>query len=123
MNVNEIYQSNSDYLKATDIPAGREAKVIIAACAMVQMDNNGEKQTKLALSFHGKEKKLLLNKTNAGTISHVHGPDTDNWIEKEIIMFSTQVDFAGQMVDAIRLRVVKPIPPGQEENFDDDIPF
>jgi len=119
MNIDQVYTSNSNYLKASDIPAGVQAKVVIASCEMVEMDNNGKKENKIALNFQGKDKQLLLNKTNAGSISHVYGPDTDNWIGKEINMFSTKVDYAGQMVDAIRLNVFKP----NQDGMDDDIPF
>jgi hypothetical protein len=68
------------------------------------------------LKFQGKEKGLVLNKTNAMTIAHVYGPNIDQWVGQPILMFTTQVDYAGQMVPAIRVRV--PIQAAQ----DDEIP-
>ena len=101
MNINELYSSGSDYLKAENLPRGIEVPVTIASYEIVELD--GKK--KMALRFSGKEKGLVLNKTNAMTISHVYGPDSDDWIGKKIFIYSTKVDYAGQMVDAIRARV------------------
>lgn len=102
MNINSIYQSNSDYLKAQDIPPGREVNVKVSNAEIIKMDD----KDKIALSFEGKEKRLVLNKTNAVAISHVYGEDALAWRGKDIILYSTKVDYAGQMVDAIRVRVV-----------------
>lgn len=114
MKVTETYKSDSTYLKAQDLPPGAEVKVIVNGAEMVELDN----KQKISLSFQGKEKTLVLNVTNAAAISHVYGDDTDGWMGKEIILFSTKVDYAGQMVDAIRVRVVKENPDGSV----DDIP-
>lgn len=106
INVDQYFQSASNALKASDLPPGKQARVIIAGCEeVVFKGDDGKEQQKIRLSFQGKEKGLILNKTNAMTISHVYGADTDGWINKEIFLFSTKVDFGGQMVDAIRINV------------------
>lgn len=101
MNVNELYSSDSNWLKAEHLPAGREIPVSISGTEITELD--GKK--KMVLKFQGKEKGLVLNKTNAMTIAHVYGPDANTWIGKGILLFTTRVDYAGQMVDAIRVRV------------------
>lgn len=116
INVDSVYQSTSNYLKAADLPAGKKIKVTIESTEIVQMDDNGVTKDKVNVHFVGKEKTLMLNKTNSGTISHVYGPDTDGWNGKEIFLFSTQVDYAGQMVPAIRVDVP------MAEAVEDDIP-
>ncbi len=117
INIDQYYQSATNALKASDLPPGKQARVTIEKCEEVMFkSDDGKEQPKLRLSFHNKEKGLVLNKTNAMTVSHVYGPDTDGWIGKEIFLFSTKVDFAGQMVDAIRINV-----PLQEAN--DDVGF
>lgn len=114
INVENVYQSKSNFLKAADLPAGKQVKVTVESCELVQMDDNGVTKDKVNVHFVGKEKTLMVNKTNSGTIAHVYGNDTDGWIGKEIILFSTQVDFGGQMVPAIRVSI-----PMQEASADD----
>lgn len=111
MNVDQYFQSTSNALKASDLPPGSQVRVAIEKCEEIMFKaDDGKEQPKIRISFVGKEKGLILNKTNAMTISHVYGPDTDQWLNKEIFLFSTKVDFGGQMVDAIRVNV-----PLQEE--------
>lgn len=108
-----MYQSNSDYLKAEQLPPGREVGVTISGYELIELDN----KKKVLLKFQGKEKGLVLNKTNAVAISHVYGPDCNLWAGQPLFLFSTKVDYAGQMVDAIRVRV-----PLQAATDDDNIP-
>jgi len=139
-NVNEVYASQSDWLKAADLNK-QEHAVTIANVHLQEIDENGKKRQKLELEFVGKDKRLLLNKTNGDAISYIHGPDTDAWIGKEIILYPTQVDYQGRQVEAIRVRIqlaqAQPVaaPVGmtgqaQPQSFeqatsdlDDDIPF
>ena len=116
INIDSVYQSKSNFLKAADLPAGKQVKVTMESFEIVQMDDNGVSKDKVNVHFVGKEKTLMLNKTNSGAISHVYGGDTDGWVGKEIIMYSTQVDFGGQMVPAIRVSIP------MQEATDDDIP-
>jgi hypothetical protein len=53
---------------------------------------------------------MVLNKTNADTISRLHTPETDNWIGKRIALFATEVDFAGKQTLALRVRMKAPAP-------------
>ena len=99
------YFSSSDSFKAADIPANTKARVVIESCSEVQFKGGEGKppENKLRLAFVGHEKGLILNKTNAMTISSLYGGDTDGWMGKEIFLYQTKVDFGGQMVDAIRI--------------------
>jgi hypothetical protein len=54
--------------------------------------------------FAGKEKGLVLNKTNANMIVEIAGSDeTEDWEGVQIVLYSTRVDFQGRRVDAIRV--------------------
>lgn len=90
----------SKYLKAADL-GGREVKVIMAN---VEREKIGD-DNKPVLYFKGKEKGVVLNKTNAGTISDAYGDDTEDWFDQPIILFSVMVDFQGKVAPAIRCRV------------------
>ena len=103
-NVNEVYASESNWLKAADLQKQKH-RAVISDVQMREMEQDGKKQRKLELHFQGKDKTLLLNKTNCDTISYIHGPDTDAWLGKEIVLFPTMVDFGGRSVEAIRIEM------------------
>jgi hypothetical protein len=109
----------SEYLKAADLQ-GRQVQVKISR---IEMKDIGE-EPKPVLHFEGKDKGLVLNKTNANTISAAFGDETDEWVGEEIILYETAVEFQGRRVQGIRCRV----PPRQRQRqpatkIDDDIPF
>ena len=90
----------SQYLKASDLQ-GREIRVTMAR---VEREKIGT-DSKLVLYFKGKEKGLVLNKTNAGTISDAYGDDTEDWFDQPLILFSVKTDYQGKVVDATRCRI------------------
>lgn len=124
----------SKYLKAADLQ-GREVRVIMQN---VEREKIGE-DMKPVLYFKGKDKGVVLNKTNAGTISDSYGDDTEDWFDQPLILFSVMVDFQGKVGPAIRCRVPTakdnksqpkadpissgPVPQHQAERLDDEIPF
>ena len=128
MNIDKAYPST--YLKASDLPE-KGVTVIIES---LEMETIGE-DDKPVLHFQGKEKTLVLNKTNAQTISEVlRTPETDEWIGQKIAIYPTETDFQGKRVPCIRVRLrtpqagTKPVPPPEpplrDEEFDDDsVPF
>lgn len=90
----------SKYLKASDLQ-GREVKVVMSN---VEREKIGD-DNKPVLYFKGKEKGIVLNKTNAGTIVDAYGDDTQDWYDQELILFSVMVDFQGKVGPAIRCRI------------------
>lgn len=123
MELSSVY--GGDSLKAADLQ-GAEPVVTIATVTVKEFD----KGRKLVVTFVGKKKALICNKTNANRIAFVHGTNTDNWIGKKIQLYTDLVDFQGKATEAIRVRPVKqgaaarttPAPaPAPSE--DDDAPF
>ena len=98
VNINESFPSK--YLKASDLQ-GRDIKVAISHIEMEQVGND----SKPILYFVGKQKGLVLNKTNASMISMIYGPETDGWQGGELVLFPTTVDFKGQQTTAIRVKL------------------
>lgn len=89
----------SDYLKAADLN-GRAVRVTIDS---VTTEKLGDDQ-KPVLHFAGKDKGLVLNKTNALRIVDATGSDdTDDWRGWSITLYACKVDYAGKRVDAIRV--------------------
>ncbi|CCD89873.1 protein of unknown function [Bradyrhizobium sp. ORS 285] len=67
----------------------------------------GEKDKEILPVIYFKEAavpKMVLNKTNAATISKLYGPYTDKWIGKRIQIFSAEVNAFGEKVTALRVR-------------------
>jgi hypothetical protein len=98
---------------------------------------NGDKgkEKKLVARFVGKEKGLVLNRTNADSIAEIAGSeDTDDWAGQTIVLFPDTTKFGGKTVDCVRIRatqangntakVVAPPPPPMADELDaDDIGF
>lgn len=116
----------SEFLKAADLQ-GRQVKVVMSHVEM--KDIGGD--PKPVLHFQGKDKGMVLNKTNANNITAAYGDDTEAWAGREIVLFEAMVDFQGKTVPAIRVRLpqVKDKPHGPQRiaasnaELDDEIPF
>jgi hypothetical protein len=100
MNINEAFPSN--YLKAADL----QGRTITVKISHVTSEKLGD-DNKLILYFDGKQKGMVLNKTNANNLAFAFGPETDDWQGAEAQLYPTMVDFQGRSVEALRL---KPIP-------------
>lgn len=90
----------SDYLKAADLQS-RQVTVKVSHLEMKEIGG----EPKPILFFEGKDKGMVLNKTNANVISSSYGDDTDDWPGAELILFESMVDFQGKTVPAIRCKV------------------
>ena len=115
----------SEFLKAADLD-GRNVKVVMDRVEM--RDIGGDH--KPILFFQGKEKGMVLNKTNANNIAGAYGDDTDDWSGKELVLFEAMVDFQGKTVAAIRVRTPQAkdrirvaASNVQKDDPSDDIPF
>lgn len=105
MNITQAFPSST--LKAADI----EDEDLILTMSHVEIKTVGQgnkAEDKPHLYFKETDKALVLNKTNAASISKLYGPDTDDWAGQKISLFSTEVDFAGTPTLAIRVRLKKP---------------
>ena len=111
MDINSCYPGT--YLKASDL-AGRTVPVLVEK---VQIEDIGG-EDKPVLYFSGKDRGLVLNKTNAGVIAALYGPETDEWAGAKLKLYPTKVNYQGQMVDAIRIRGQEPT-----EAPTDEVPF
>lgn len=131
MQISTVFPSN--YLRAVDLGSATPTVTI----DKILVEDVGSGDQKPVLYFRGKNKGVVLNKTNASNISLLYGDETDAWIGKQITLFTTWVDFQGRSVQAIRVRPVRPEqgnvqqaapPPAQhapppDAPLDDEIPF
>lgn len=131
MNLNDAFPSS--FLKADDLK-GHSVTVVIHDVQIEEIGQGQRKDRKLVISFRGKDKKMVCNKTNASVIEKLYGPETEAWIGKPITLAPREVEFQGDMVWAIRVSLVKPAsaapskptpppPPAEESTADEDVPF
>jgi hypothetical protein len=106
MNINNAFPS--DYLKASDL-GNKAVTVTIESVELVDIGQGRDKEQKVLIRFIGKQKGLITNKTNANTIGKLYGPETDGWIGHPITLEAREVEFAGEMVWAIRVSLQKPV--------------
>jgi arabinogalactan endo-1,4-beta-galactosidase len=117
-------QFPSDYLRAVDL----DNKEITVTMTDVRMEQIGE-DNKPVLYFQGKEKGMVLNKTNAASIANLYGDDTTDWTGEAITLFSAMVSFQGKTVPAIRVKppsrkaAAKKPAAAPAPAVDDEIPF
>lgn len=113
MRVSEAFPS--DFLKAADLQ-GNNAKVTMQRVEMKEIGDD----RKPVLYFKGKEKGLVLNKTNSNNIANLYGDEMDDWTGKEIVLFPAMVDFQGKTVEAIRVRGPNAQKPSRPVDLPDD---
>lgn len=136
MKIGSAFPSN--FIKCEDLQ-GRPVQVKMN---YVKFEDIGG-DNKPVLYFIGKEKGMVLNKTNANMIAELYGDETDGWSNQTVELYPTKTDFQGKRVDAIRVRepangaaqtraaprhderTPPPAPThrNMEEELDDSIPF
>lgn len=115
----------SQYLKASDLEG--DTTLTIKGARMEDLKSrDGTTETKPVLHFTDEKRTLILNKTNANAIAKTLGSEeSSKWKGKQITLYSTEVEFGADIVDAIRVRpkVEPQDAPPSDEFGDDDIPF
>jgi hypothetical protein len=117
----------SKYLSAADL----QDKPHTLVMQRVELETIAGDEKKPVLYFSKSKKGLVLNKTNSKQIMAAYGDDTDEWEGKPLVLYPAMVDFKGDTVEAIRVRVPKPAPnpkpapPPDEmpDDFGDEVPF
>lgn len=127
MNIDSAFPST--YLKASDL--GDQMPVV--TIDRVEVEPVGrDKEMKPVVYFKGKEKGVVLNKTNSRKIAELTGSkDTDDWTGCQIRLYATETEFGGEMVECIRVKAAgspkaaKPAPRPEPEHMIDDseVPF
>lgn len=127
MNIESAFPSH--YLKASDL--GDKSPVV--TIDRIEVEPIGrDKEMKPILYFQGKDKGLVLNKTNAKKIAELTGSkDTDDWAGCQIRIYATETEFGGETVECIRVKAVgttkaappKPKPEPVAVLEEDEIPF
>jgi hypothetical protein len=101
----------SPYLKAADLKGQRH---VLTISKITSEEIGKEKKRRPVLYFQKCTKGLVLNKTNARKVAEVAGSRIiDDWVGKPIALYPKMVEFAGELVEAIRIDYPTPSgPPG-----------
>lgn len=97
---------NPDYLGAYSLQPGEVLTLTISKVAKEAVKGTGgKKQECMVVHFVEKQKPMILNRTNAKTISKVYGtPHIEDWAGKKIRIYSEVVDAFGEQVEALRIK-------------------
>ena len=102
--LNDIYGSNSQWLKAEDLQ-GAKPVVTIETAEVKENTYNGETKKQIVLKFVGKDKQLGLNFTNATRIVELIGSDDfTQWPGWAIKLYTDKTTLQdGRTVPCIRI--------------------
>ena len=116
--LSEMLPSGGNYLKATEMPDGASLRVTIEKIVQEKLPgrDGGDEEIKPVVYFTGKEKGLVLNRTNTDTLIALLGDDVKDCVGKDVVLFRTFASFGGNSVPALRIR-------GVDEPAVEDIPF
>ena len=91
------------YLKAEDLQ-GKTVRLSIERVTLEDIKGqDGQTQRRLVVHFAGRDKTMILNKTNADTLGSIFGEDTDDWTGA-VILYPDTTMFGGKRVACLRLR-------------------
>lgn len=95
----------SKYIKHEDL-GGREVTVRIN---YVKIEAVGPDKDNLpVMYFIGKEKGMVLNKTNANTIAIAYGDDSDDWSNQPVVLYAAPTEYQGKSTTGLRVRIPRP---------------
>jgi hypothetical protein len=131
MNINDAFPSK--YFKASDVETPLKLK--IRNVAMERMQSSGD--DKPVVTFTNTNKSLVLNQTNANTLTEAWGADTNAWSGEVVELYTEMVAFGRGQVPGIRVRIpgaaprtaaaraqaMQQPPASGFDDLDDEIPF
>ena len=99
----------SKYIRGADL-MGKDVTVNIASVTVEEVVRGGGKtEKKPHVRFEGKERSLILNRTNAKIVSKLYGKFTDAWVGKRITLYDDPtVRFGPEVTGGIRVRPEAP---------------
>jgi len=128
MNINQAFPSK--YLRAADLDGG-DLVVTIKEVTVEDVGTQQKKDRKPVVYFAGRDKGMVLNKTNAAMITTIaKSENTEDWTGVKIRLITAEVEYQGTLTMALRVRA--PFKPGAtppspasaiDAPNDDEIPF
>lgn len=131
MHIDSLFPNK--WLKASDLC---NKAITVTIEKVEEMEVGSEREKRPVVSFVGKTKKLILNKTNTRAIGDLYGGETDDWPTHKIVLFPTSTQYGDKEMATIRVKPPKDYvrpeaadedeavePSSKRDNMDDEIPF
>jgi hypothetical protein len=100
---------NPDYIGAYSLTPGKDLTVTIDSVGRELVTGTGGKKEECTVAKLKGQKPFIINRTNAKTISQVHGsPYIEDWAGKKITLYISTTKVAGEEVECLRVRKQKP---------------
>lgn len=101
--------TNPSYIGSWDLPEGKDMVVTIEDVVLETITNAQGSEEKAVMRFKGGVKPLILNKTNMASIAKaLKTPYLDEWVGRNIQLYSDIVAAFGTTTEAIRVREFEP---------------
>jgi hypothetical protein len=96
----------SKYLKQSDIDG--EIQVTVAGLKKVNVARDDEDpEYRWTVKFREYPKPMVLNVTNLKRMAKALGDDTDEWIDKQVVLYvDPDIEFGGNVVGGLRLKAI-----------------
>lgn len=103
------FATDGKYMKWQELPEGQDLVLTIRSHKQTEFEGkNGQEEKKWVLFFEEVDKGLALNATNGKTLCKLYGDEMDDWIGHKIALYTKDdVEYAGELVSAIRVRPKK----------------
>jgi len=108
---------NPDYLGAYSFNYPTEERIYTIREARKEMvpGTDGKKQECLVVHWREQEKPMIINATNAKTISRLaKSPYVENWVGTRVQIYIAQVRAFGEVTEALRIRPTAPAAHNQQ---------
>ena len=104
MDINKAFPSK--FLKASDLG---DAQPVVTIDHVSMEEVGKDKDSRPIVYFVGKDKGLVLNKTNANKIvTLLQSGVTEEWEGQKIRLYATETTFGGDTVECIRVKAASP---------------
>lgn len=116
------------YIKAEDLQ-GKAIRVSIERVDIEEIKSDAGKEKKLVAHFSGKDKGLVLNRTNADALNEIFGTDDYEQWTGPVVLYPDTTMFGGKKVPCVRVKAnmngatPPPVVEAPVAVTDDDIPF
>lgn len=108
--ISETFKGSKDWIKA-EMLGDEDVHVTISEAWIDEPRDDAPEGTRKQVILRTKEygdKKFGLNVTNRKTLVKLLGDDTDKWVGKRITLYTTEVEYQGDTMLGIRIRLKLP---------------
>jgi hypothetical protein len=102
---------DNTYVRAWDLPQGRDLILTIARVEGGEIGKPGEKSRRPIIFFRTGKKGLVLNKGMGKAMKGMYGRFAKDWIGKPIALYATTENAFGETHDVVRIRPKVPVRP------------